>query len=91
MIRVTDHAVERFRERVLPDLTPAKARAELEHLVAGAGEPSWERPWPSLRGGRRYLSIMFGVVLALQEPRRGRGGLVATTCITNDAFRVTRT
>jgi hypothetical protein len=91
VIRLTDHAIERFRERVRPDLTPALAKAEIERLVVDAGEPSFERPWPSLRGGRRYLPIAFGVALSLQVPTRGdRRHLVATTCVTNEAYRVVR-
>lgn len=89
MIALSDHAVDRFRERVRPDLEHGPARAVLSMLAREAGEPTWDRPWASLRSGRRYLVVAFGVALAIDEPRRGKR-LVATTCVTNDAFRVVR-
>jgi len=89
-LSVTSHAIERFRERLRPDLTPERAREELLRLARGAGEATWEKPWPSLRGNQRYLVIGFGVALAIKEHRHKPGKLIAVTCVTNDAFRVRR-
>lgn len=44
MIGVSDHAVERFQERVKPALDLDAARTELEALVRAAEKPSSEQP-----------------------------------------------
>ncbi len=42
---ITDHAVQRFIERVRPGFGPLAARAELGRLLRTYGEMSGEPPW----------------------------------------------
>lgn len=71
---VSNHAVERYVERVKPQLGEAQAREELEALVALA-EPC-ARPWwvkAPIRRGDAYLRLAPDVIAAVKGRR-----LVAT-------------
>jgi hypothetical protein len=88
-VALTDHAVQRYQERVRPDLDLDAARAELEALTVGA-ELTTDRPWPSCRHSRNvagFVNVGFGAALTLiREGKR----FVAVTCLTNPAFHVKR-
>ncbi len=73
-VGVTRHAVERYQERVRPDLTFVQARAELVGMVgtAPAIEPP---PWAGIP--RLCLELAPGVVACCEyaEGRRSRFSL----------------
>jgi hypothetical protein len=87
---LTRHAIERYVERVRPDLTPKQARAHLHRLANAADNPQGEPPFrvDGAATGAMYLVIEFGVALVLRD-RPGRG-LAATTVVFNRAYRVRR-
>lgn len=75
----SDHAVERFIERVRPALDVDSARDELMSLAASGqvhvGPPPWRRRADT------FLHLALGDLdFPLDADRRGEG-LVATTCI----------
>lgn len=88
-VAVAEHAVERYRERVRPDLTIAEARAELLERVR-EGDLLTEAPWPSLRSDEviGWIVVAFGAAVAVAVGRRQRP--IAVTCLTNPAFHVKR-
>jgi hypothetical protein len=69
MIRLTNHAVDRYIERVKPALDRDAARSELQALVRAAGEPSSEQPeWHAREVPcSLYLEISDGIVATVQE------------------------
>lgn len=76
-VYLSEHAIERFAERVRPTLTPDAARAELERLLPQA-EPVAELDWHTDHvedPPDRYLVISDGVALAVI-------GKVAVTVLT---------
>ena len=86
---ISDHAVQRYQERVRPGLDEAAARAELERLRAVAAvasdPPGWlhaadQAPW--------YLLLGDDVVLPLLRQSDGRW--VASTCVPKSALTLQR-
>lgn len=88
-ISVSEHAVERYRERVRPELTIAEARTELIERCR-SGDLLTEAPWPSLRSDEviGWIVVAFGAAVAIV--RGHRGGRVAVSCLVNPAFHVKR-
>jgi hypothetical protein len=87
-VGITDHAVERYRERVHPELTFAEARRRLIDLARKA-ERVAEPPWGRTGNAVAWLLVEFGVALPLVA-RKGGSRLAAATCLVNPAFRVVR-
>ena len=84
-IGLTSHCVERYVARVKNHLTLPQAEAELRRLVAMAGEPQADHPWP-IRDWERtpedadaWLVICEGIALPLMKRP---GGFTATSCLT---------
>ena len=77
--RVTRHAVDRFRDRVEPSATPARAFAAIRQISSSARACSRPRKWCRLRGvnarpGSRYMysAAHPGICLVV------RGGAIVT-------------
>ena len=82
-IRLSEHAVRRFRERVRPGLDEGQARNELSRLVA-FGEMVGEPPeWLAATQRQRAscFLVLGDLVLPLDPGRRDREVLCALTCI----------
>jgi hypothetical protein len=91
-IRISDHAVGQYAERVKPGLAPDAARAELERLAADHGElvraaPAWARD----AAVRPFFLVIAGS-LCLPLARDHVGRWAATTCLvhTGGSERATR-
>jgi hypothetical protein len=79
-VRFSDHAVQRFRERVRPGLGSESAAEQIslitEHGEVTVGPPSWADRATS------FLYLVVGdVCFPLDADKRDREVLVATTCI----------
>jgi hypothetical protein len=78
-VEITDHCVERYVERVKPDLELRVARAELEQLkqvgTVTSRAPVWAR---EATPAAYYLMIGSDIVLPLAG---GRNGWWASTCL----------
>ena len=85
-ITATDHAVQRYQERVRPSLSPEAARGDLERLLRLHAEPC-ERPewYVERRTGppttATHWARIGDVFLACVQPRPGR--LLVLTVITH--------
>jgi hypothetical protein len=80
-VSITNHAVERYRERIKPALSFAVARGELERLLAECdATPRAEPPRGIIRGvdDPLYLELSPGIWLVLMP---GRDGLAGVTII----------
>lgn len=81
-IRLSDHAAERYRERVKPHLSDEAAMHELGALVGVCpvreGPPAW------LRGGQRPLFHLDAgtITLAIDPDPRDSSRLLARTTLT---------
>ncbi|WP_259314372.1 hypothetical protein [Capillimicrobium parvum] len=90
MIRITDHAVQRYRERVKPGITTAQAQAELASLTnicpIREGTPAW------LRSAQRSLFHLDAgtVMVALDPDPADVSRLMARTVLTTGCFRSCR-
>ena len=79
--QISRHAVERYTQRVKPALDPEAAEAEMEALLAAAGEPtktppSWCHPDPAYANvDVTYVVVSDGIAFAL------RGRYVATVLV----------
>ena len=78
-VRISDHAVEQYQQRIKPGFDLAAAQAELEQLRAvgqiAATAPGWVN---AVRQAPCYLLIGDAIVLPVL---RDRNGWVATTCL----------
>ena len=78
-VRISDHAVEQYRQRIKPGFDLDAAQAELEQLRAvaqiAASAPEWVN---AVRQAPCYLLIGDAIVLPVL---RDRNGWVATTCL----------
>jgi hypothetical protein len=78
-VRISDHAVEQYRQRIKPGFDLGGAQAELEQLRAvgqiAASAPGWVN---AVRQAPCYLLIGDAIVLPVL---RDRNGWVATTCL----------
>ena len=83
-IRISDHCVDRYIERVKPALSIEQAEADLERLVGLAGiaaePPAWHEE-RSLLESDGYVVICDEIALPLQRAHDA-GVFVATTCVT---------
>jgi hypothetical protein len=85
-VRLTDHATQRYRERVKPHLTSEQAGAELAALVAlcpiREGVPAW------LSGGQQSMfHLDLGtVMLAIDPDPRDESRLMARTVLAVGCF-----
>lgn len=68
-VRVTDHAVERFQERVRPTLDLAACRRELLRLTGACAPkplpPAWKHHDPQIRPDSLYAELSDGVCAVL--------------------------
>lgn len=80
---VTQHAAERYVERVKPALTVSQAAVEIRHLAELAGEPTEKPSWVINEERREqmdgWLPISDGICLPLH---RVNGRWVARTILT---------
>jgi hypothetical protein len=80
-VRISDHAVEQYQQRIKPGFDLDAAQAELEQLrtVAqiAASAPEWVN---AVRQAPCYLLIADAIVLPVLPDRHG---WVATTCLIN--------
>jgi hypothetical protein len=80
-VRISDHAVEQYQQRIKPGFDLQAAQAELEQLRAVAqiatSAPEWVN---AVRQAPCYLLIGDAIVLPVL---RDRNGWVATTCLIN--------
>lgn len=83
-IALTDHAVDRFRERVCPDLSRGEAELKLRQLVDGAVIRRDRVPFGRSQC-EAWMNLALGVALSL---RSVRGCWVGTTIITARGLRV---
>jgi hypothetical protein len=78
-VRISDHAVEQYQQRIKPGFDLAAAEAELEQLRTvgriAASAPGWVN---AVRQAPCYLLIGDAIVLPVL---RDRNGWVATTCL----------
>lgn len=80
-VQITRHALERYLQRVKPALDPEVAEAEMEALLAAAGEPTkappdWCEPDPAYSTvNATYLEVSDGIAFAF------RGRYVATVLV----------
>ena len=78
-VRISDHAVEQYQQRIKPGLDLDAAQAELEQLRAvaqiNASAPGWVN---AVRQAPCYLLIGDAIVLPVLPDR---DGWVATTCL----------
>lgn len=67
MLRLSDHAITRYHERVKPALLRRQAKVELEALVAAAGKVGPRPDWlpPEQCPGDGYVELTPGVVAAV--------------------------
>jgi hypothetical protein len=80
-IWVSDHAADRYVERVKPSLTRKQARREIEGLAKLAGEPQpYCRYAPEQMEFEAYLELAPGIAIALRPHDRDTM-LVVTTII----------
>lgn len=80
-ITTTKHAIERYRERVRPELSHSEARAALDRTIDGL-EPESCEPWPGCthRENDMWLRVHDGdVALPVEYDRSGRA--FAVTCL----------
>ena len=89
-IKVSSHAVDRYRKRIKPNLSPGNAAAELEVLIAQAPPPTTERPDycpPPPEGieASLFLEPSDGICLPLAYQESG-GYLLAVTVLTRAAL-----
>lgn len=77
-VGVTEHAVERYIERVRPDLTPEAARVELIRLVHSA--PAVEPP-PGCGRPRLCLMVAPGVFVPCDNRPGSRNRYSAKTVL----------
>lgn len=77
-IRLSDHAITRFHERVRPSLPRRQAKRELDRLIAVAAEPVAEVPFCTSKKADAWLVLCDGVALPLAQTGKG---YVAVTCI----------
>lgn len=80
-VRLTEHAIARYAERVKPTLTHGACKRELLALLRGAGDPverlEWHRPGIGDRVDG-YCVLSDGIALVLH---RSGHRLYAVTCI----------
>jgi hypothetical protein len=96
-IRVSDHAVVRYRERVRPGLEHGQACSDLERLLEhgyiSSRAPVWLRATQGQRSAYYYL-VVGDIALPLDPCARDRECLVALTCLIrgglSDAARASR-
>lgn len=83
-IRLSDHAVIRYRERVRPGLEHGQAHRDLERLLRygfiSSRAPLWLHTTQAQRSA--YYLIVGDIVLPLDPYPRDRQRLVALTCLT---------
>jgi hypothetical protein len=80
---VTDHAAERYRERVRPELTLEEARSELVRLTRTA--PAVEPPaWMRRRDAGPTLMLGGGAYGVCRPMPRRRGRWQLTTILTQE-------
>lgn len=83
-IRLSDHAVIRYRQRVRPGLERRQAHRDLERLLRygfiSSHAPLWLQTTQAQRSA--YYLIVGDVVLPLDPCARDRRRLVALTCLT---------
>ena len=85
MIWFSDHAVQRYQERLRPGLDLLHARNELTRL-ADAGQVTPNPPgWAQTADGGPFLILGPDVCLPLVP--KGRNRLVATTVLTRDSLK----
>ena len=76
-VRLSDHAITRYHERVKPTLLRHEAKADLERM-ARLGRVTTERP--VFAGGQAAVYLLIGEDIALPLVRAGRG-FVAVSCM----------
>jgi len=76
------HAIERYRDRVKPDLTFKEADAELRRLLRHATISSQRPSWISDKreDATTYAVLSDGIVLVVRSDRCAAG--IAVTCLT---------
>jgi hypothetical protein len=86
VVEVTEHAIERYGERVRPSLATGQLESEVLHVVEQVGVICWQPlEWcltsddPTTIG---WLNVGADICFPLQFHRGKRGVLVATTCLT---------
>ncbi|MGA7396861.1 MAG: hypothetical protein WBW62_05370 [Solirubrobacterales bacterium] len=87
-VLLSEHAIERFRERFRPALSLAKAAVELRWLVGKAGTVSNRQPkWASIENEAApdaFLTIGEDLILLL---KLGNGRMTAVTCLCRGTIR----
>lgn len=87
MIHFSNHAIDRYRERVKPDMRRNHVKRELKHLASMAtmadAAPKWlDKGDTPVSGedshGTRYLEVTDGICFTLT---RVHDGWLATTCL----------
>jgi hypothetical protein len=79
MIVFTDHAVQRYIERVIPGRDDSSARRDLD-ILAGFGKVTDQAPaWAACYVGVRWLTVGATIAFPL---RRSGPHWVAVTCLT---------
>ncbi len=79
-VRISAHAVDRYRERIKPGLDEAAARSELERLRA-VGTVVREPPTWLHAADHAPCYLLFGDDIALPLLRHTDGGWIASTCV----------
>lgn len=77
-IGLTDHAIQRYVERVKPQMLRRHAQAELERLVEMAGEPGPVPDWMRPKVPCQALVLSDGIALVIVSED---GRLTAATCM----------
>lgn len=91
-VRATYHAVERWHERVRPNLTLTAAESDLIRVAQGIGRvsdvrPDWAGPGdnrPRAPRERRYMLVGDDICLVLE--RRSRDSWVVLTVLTRSGL-----
>jgi hypothetical protein len=88
-VRISQHAVQRYRERIKPGLDEAGARVELERLRA-VGTVVREPPRWLHAADRAPCYLLLGDDVALPLLRVADGGWIASTCVPKSTLTVNR-
>jgi hypothetical protein len=96
VVKLTSHAVDRYRERVRPGLDVQHARIDLERLLSLGEITSWAPCWlqPRQHQAAAFYLTVGDISLPLDPNREDRERLVALTCLVrgslSDCARLSR-